>query len=931
MIHLAETKMNKYLLIIFIGIFLPSVLLGQEADHVISGKYEETPFNLFVKDIERQVPVEFLYHPQMVDSFYVTALFNNETLPKALQKVFDGTQLHFFINSENKVILTQDYEVRNDLPFNFFDRSGEVSTETEVEVVDFLEKDEEKKVLQNTLENKVFEIGNTTVPINDQYANLAGHIRDSETGEPLIGALVYIENPRIGVATDQFGYYSLTIPKGNRELILKCIGYKDTKRQIILYSEGKLDIEMMEDVIPLKEVIIEAEKDINIAGMQMGFDKLDAQSLKKVPPVLGEVDVLRIALTLPGVQSVGEGANGINVRGGTADQNLMLINDAPIYNPTHFFGFFSSFNPDVIKSVELHKGGIPAQYGGRISSVFEVQTKEGNNKKFVGSGGISPVTARLAFEGPILKDKLSYIVGGRTTYSNWILKQMPNPNIKNSSASFYDFYGKLTYDLNDKNTIYAAGYFSDDKFKFNSDTTYSYTNENLSLQWKHIFNNRLYGVFSGVYSGYSYDIFSENNAVNAFDMNYMIRNYNGKIDFSYFPGSKHKIDFGISSMYYDLSPGTFNPKGSGSLIDPIILENEQGLESAIYLGDKFDISPKLSLYFGLRYSMYQYLGPKTVNQYAEGGPITDGTKTGEITYDDQEVIATYHGPEFRFSARYSVTDESSLKLSFNKMRQYIHMLSNTTSISPTDIWKLSDSYFQPQVGDQISLGYYKNFKNNTIEGSIEGYYKSIENLLDYKSGAQLILNDHIETDIVRGLGRSYGLEMLLKKKTGKLNGWVSYTYSRALIQVDSEFKGESVNNGEFYPASFDKPHAFNLLSNWKFSRRFSISANMTYSTGRPITYPVAKYSYLDIERIHYSDRNQFRIPDYFRLDLSVNVEGNHKVRKLNHSSWTFAIYNVTGRDNAYSVYFVSQEGQIKGYQLSVFAEAIPTITYNFRF
>ena len=923
--------MKKHLVIICFALLVPTILLSQDTDLVVSGKYEQTPFDLFVKDVERQVPVEFLYHPQMVDSFYVTAIFNNEGLNRALKRVLEGKQLHFFINNRNKVILTKDYEVRNDLPFNFFERSGEVLTETEVQVVDFLEKDEEKKVLQNTLENRVFEIGNASASINNEYANLAGHIRDSETGEPLIGALIYMENPRIGVATDQFGYYSLTIPKGKRELNLKCIGYKNTKRQVILYSNGKLDIEMMEDVIPLKEVIIEAEKDVNIAGMQMGFDKLDAQSLKKVPPVLGEVDVLRIALTLPGVQSVGEGANGINVRGGTADQNLMLINDAPIYNPTHFFGFFSSFNPDVIKSVELHKGGIPAQYGGRISSVFEVQTKEGNNKKFVGSGGISPVTARLAFEGPILKNKLSYIVGGRTTYSNWILKRIPNPAIKNSSASFYDLYGKLTYDVNDKNTIYAAGYYSDDQFKLNSDTTYSYTNENLSLQWKHIFNNKLYGVFSGVYSGYSYDIFSDNNDVNAFDMNYRIKNYNGKIDFSYFPNSKHKIDFGISSIYYELSPGTFKPKGPESLIDPIFLENEQGLESAIYIGDKYDISQKLSLYFGLRYSTYQYLGPKTVNQYVEGEPITEGNKIGEITYGDQEVIETFHGPEFRFSARYSVTDESSLKLSYNKMRQYIHMLSNTTSISPTDIWKLSDNYFDPQIGDQISLGYYKNFKNNTIEGSIEGYYKSIENLLDYRSGAQLILNDQIETDIVRGLGRSYGLEMLLKKKTGKLNGWVSYTYSRALIQVDNEIRSESVNNGEFYPASFDKPHDFNILSNWKFSRRFSVSANLAYSTGRPITYPVAKYTYFGTERIHYSDRNQFRIPDYFRMDLSMNFEGNHKVKKLNHSSWTFAIYNVTGRDNAYSVYFESQNGKIKGYKLSIFAEAIPTITYNFRF
>ncbi len=924
--------MNKLLPFIFIFINLISTKsISQNSDLIVSGKYENTPFNLFVKDIERQIPVEFMYHPQMADSIYITAIFNKESLNNALTRVFRETQLHFFINEYNQIILTQGYEIRADLPINFFDRSNENMIVTDFQAFDFMKEEEKKVKLQNTLENRVVEIGNRTRLVDGKYTNLAGYIRDSQTGEPLVGALIYIDDPRIGVATDQFGYYSLTIPNGEQELLLKCIGYKDTKRQVILYQEGKLDIELIEDVIPLKEVIIESEKDVNIAGMQMGLDKIDAQSMKKVPPILGEVDVLKIILTLPGVQSIGEGANGINVRGGTADQNLMLINDAIVYNPTHLFGFFSSFNPDIIKSVELYKGGIPAQYGGRISSVLEVQTKEGNNKKFVGSGGISPVTARLTFEGPIAKDKASYIIGARSTYSDWILKKLPNASLKNSTASFYDFFGKISYDINDKNSIYMAGYYSNDDFSFNSDTIYNYTNQNASLQWKHIFNNKLYGVFSGVYSGYNYAVSSTKNEVNAFDMNYSIKNLNAKIDFSYFPNSKHKIDFGISSIYYGLEPGTLKQNGNNSLITDIILENEQGLESAVYLGDKYDISPRLALNFGLRYSFYNYLGPQTVNKYAPDGPIEEGTKIGETTYGERENIQTYQGPEIRFSARYSMNDESSLKLSYNRMRQYIHMLSNTTSISPTDIWKLSDTYVKPQVGDQVSLGIYRNFKNNTIEGSIEGYYKTIEDILDFKSGAQLVLNDHVETDIVSGMGKSYGIEFLLKKKTGKLNGWVSYTYSRALIKVDGQYNGETINNGEFFPASYDKPHDFTVISNWKFSRRFSVSGNLTYSTGRPITYPVAKYNFGGTERLHYSERNQFRIPDYFRLDLSISLEGNHKVKKLNHSSWTFAIYNVTGRDNAYSIYFVSENGKVKGYKLSIFAEAIPTITYNFRF
>ncbi|MBR9997941.1 MAG: TonB-dependent receptor, partial [Cyclobacteriaceae bacterium] len=470
-----------------------------------------------------------------------------------------------------------------------------------------------------------------------------------------------------------------------------------------------------------------------------------------------------------------------------------------------------------------------------------------------------------------------------------------------------------------------------DQFRFNADTSYNYQNKNLTVQWKHVFSNNLYAVISGIYSGYNYNISSYQNETNAFTLDYSIDNYGLKLDFSWYPFPNHKIDFGLNSLAYRLNPGRFQPSGELSLITPELLENEQGIESAIYIGDKFDISNKLSIYAGLRYSFYSFLGPKSVNEYAPGEPIEDETKTGETSYDKNESIINYQGLEPRFSARYSLNDFNSIKISYNRMRQYIQMLSNTTSISPTDIWKLSDRFIKPQIGDQFTLGYYRNFRNNTIETSVEAYYKNINNLLDFKSGAELLMNEHIETDIVNGLGKSYGVEVLFKKKTGKLNGWVSYAYSRALIKVDSGYEEEIINNGEFYPANYDKPHAVNVLSNYRFSRRLSISGNIVYSTGRPITIPLAKYSYYGSERLHYSERNEFRIPDYFRLDISLNIEGNHKVKKLNHSSWTIGVYNLTGRNNPYSVYFVSSNGEINGYKLSIFAEPIPTVTYNFRF
>ena len=922
-------KIRLYLTLILLQTSLSG--LAQQGNFKISGIYDHISFSNFVIDVEQQIPIRFMYHQKMVDSLDISGSFENSSITEVLTQLFQKTDLNFFISENNKIILTENIKIRYELPVNFFDRTELETNPQNYLVFDFEQETEEKDKLIKTLENTILEIGDKSEISNSDYASIAGYIKNSKTGEPIIGAVIYIENPRIGVASDQFGYYSITIPKGPQELKMKSMGYKDTKRLIKLYSDGKLDIEMLEDIIPLKEVVIESESDINITGLQMGLNKLDIQAMKKVPPVLGEVDVLRIVLTLPGVQSVGEASNGFHVRGGSADQNLVLFNEAPIYNPTHFFGFFSSFNPDVIKNVDLYKGSIPANYGGRISSVLEVQAKDGNYKKFVGSGGISPVTARLTLEGPIIGDKASFIAGFRSTYSDWLLKQLPNASLKNSTASFYDIFGKLSFDLNDKNTIYAGGYFSKDRFSFNSDTLYGYTNSSMSLQWKHIYNNKLYSVFSGIYSGYNYNINSEKNEINAFNLDYSLSNYIAKIDFNYFPSNKHKIDFGISSMYYNIQPGNYTPRGEGAMVIPKTLDTEQGIESAIYIGDIYDVSPFFSLYLGLRYSIFNYLGPQSVNIYAENGPLEEETIIGEKTYGEGENIQTYHGPEIRFSARYDLTDNSSLKLGYNRMRQYINMLSNTTSISPTDIWVLSDIYIQPQIGDQISLGYFKNFKNNSIESSVEIYYKRIENLLDFKNSAEILLNEHIETDIVNGTGRSYGIEFLLRKKTGKLNGWMSYAYSRALIQVHSEYAGESINNGEYFPTSYDKPHNFNTLTNYKFSRRISISANLTYSTGRPITYPVAKYNIGNSARLHYSDRNQFRIPDYFRMDLSMNLEGNHKIKKLNHSSWTFSVYNITGRNNVYSIYFVSEDGKVNGYKLSVFANAIPTITYNFRF
>ncbi|HEX6223862.1 MAG TPA: TonB-dependent receptor [Chryseolinea sp.] len=901
--------------------------LAQEAR--ITGSFNNVSFEKFASEIESKTNFHFYFNPQSTDSLSITASPQNQPIQELLGQVLAGTDFHFVIDGNNNIYITRERQILADLPDDFFGTGTTQEPGKQAVAFDYslYEKREKERKLAET---KLYNIGVKTSNLQGN-ASLAGYVRDAASGEPVVGAAVYIENPMVGVATDQFGYYSITLPKGRHELKIKSVGMKNTERQIMLYSEGKLNIELDEEVTPLKEVVVQSERDVRVSGLQMGAEKLDIKTMKQMPLALGETDIMKVVLTLPGVQTVGEGTVGLNVRGGATNQNLILFNDATIYNPSHLFGFFSTFNPDVLSNVELYKSGITAEYGGRLSSVLDVTSREGNVKKFAGSGGISPVTGRLSLEGPIVKEKSSFLIGARSTYSDWILGKLDTESLQNSEASFYDINAHISHKINDKNNIYLSAYMSKDKFKLNSDTLYRYGDKNISFKWKHVFNNKIYGVFTSGYSNYSYSVSSDSNPTEAFDMKFSIKQTNAKLDFSYFPNPKRTINFGIGTIYYNLEPGNMQPRGGESLIAPNELQHEQGLESAVYLGENFELTQNLSLYAGVRYSYYQFLGPKDVYTYAADASKEESSIQDTVHYAAGKTIAAHHGLEPRFSVRYFLSRNASVKFSYNRMRQYIQMLSNTTAIAPTDIWKLSDSYIQPQIGDQYSLGFYKNLRGNMFELSVEAYYKSMTNAADFKNSAVLLLNPHIETDVVNAEGKAYGLEFLLKKTTGKLNGWISYTYSRSLLRTKSTYSSETVNQGKYYPSSYDKPHALNFIGNYKFSHRFNFSLNMTYSTGRPITLPLAKYDLGGSPRLYYSERNQFRIPDYFRVDVSINVEGNHKIRKLAHSSWTFAVYNLTGRENAYSVYFTSKDNKISGYKLSIFGMPIPTVTYNFKF
>ena len=919
--------MKKCYLVFFLLILI-KVAFAQQPPKTFSVNFHGANIEQFVAELELKSGYHFYYNPVQFDSLKVTLEVVNVPLQTILDRSFRNTNFHYAI-VEQQVFLTNGREIQTTLAAGFFKgKAGDVPHET-IPITDYT-NDQDKKIPEATTENKLYEIGIKTNEIKSGTATLAGYVKDIKSGEAVIGASIRVVDSKIGIATDQFGYYSITLPRGRQTLSIRGLGMRDTRRQIMLYSNGKLNIEMQEQITSLKEVRISAEKVANVRSGELGVNRLDIKAIKQVPAVFGEADVLRVILTLPGVQSVGEATTGFNVRGGAADQNLILLNDATIYNPAHFFGFFSAFNPDIVKDVQLYKSSIPEKYGGRLSSVLDVTDREGNKKKFTGSAGIGLLTSRLNIEGPIIKDKTSFIFGGRTTYSDWLLKLLPE-DYKHSQASFYDLNLDISHQINDRNNIYITSYLSNDQFKLNSDTAYAYSNSNVNIKWKHNFSNKFYSVFTAGNDHYQYNTSSSDNPVNAYKLGFDINQTNFKADFTYYVNPKNTIDFGLGSILYKLNPGDFEPNGSKSLVVPNVVPAERALESALYLGDKYDITPDLLVSVGLRYSLYNYLGPQTVNYYAPNLPRESVNLIDSTTYKKNQVINTYHGPEIRASVRYNLGDNSSIKAGYNTLRQYIHLLSNTTAISPTDVWKLSDPNIKPQYGDQVSLGLYHNAKANTIELSAEVYYKRLKDYLDYKSGATLVLNHHVETDVINTQGKAYGAEFLLRKTAGKLNGWMSYTYSRTFLKQDDPNAGDLINKGNYYPANFDKPHSFNFTGNYRLSHRFSFSLNATYSTGRPITLPIAKYNYAGAERVYYSDRNQYRIPDYFRTDFSMNIEGNHKVHQRTHNSWTIGVYNLTGRQNAYSTYFTSQGGAINGYQLSIFAKPIPFVNYNIRF
>ena len=889
-------------------------------------KASDEPLTEVLQQIQAKTRYRFYWIADEVKGIRVSVDSDAKNMHQLMRTLLGRTNLRFTIYGNCSVFLLQNRTLVNTLPA-FAQWSGGESTHAESELLQGTNQ-------KATSESKIYVIGKLENKSDKKIVELTGVITSFKTGEPVMGVNMVVRKPSWSAAvSDADGKFVLKVPQGEVDIEMTGIGVIDTHRRLMVYEDGKLDIELEDKMQTLDEVTITANKRENVKDVQMGVESLVVEELKTIPTAFGELDVIKVVQALPGVKTMGEASSGLNVRGGSTDQNLIQFNNGTVYNPTHLFGFFSAFNGSIVQDMELYKGSIPAKFGGRISSVLDINSRKGNKEKYQGELSLGLLTSSVALEGPIKKDKTSLLLSGRTTYSDWMLSMLPEKSgYKNGKAGFWDANMVLSHQFSQKDNLYLSGYYSHDRFNFIENEKYSYANANASLQWVHLFGDNFRMGTTVGYDHYDYATKNYQNENDAYKMGFDINQYFLKLDFTHEQLQNHKLDWGLSALMYDINPGDIQPYGSTSLYTPKTLQKEKALEAALYFNEEWDITPKLTASLGARYSLFTAFGPRTYHTYEAGELPTTLNMTGTETKDGS--LKSYHGPEFRVGLRYAFTDDFSVKAGVNTMRQYIHKVSNTMVMSPTDTWKLSDMYIEPQTGMQYSLGFYKNFMGSDVEASIEGYYKTIDHYLDYRSGAQLLMNDHLETEVLPTEGRAYGVEFMLKRPKGKFNGWISYTYSRTELRQSDPRIDNPVNNSSWYPAEYDKPHDFKLVGNYQFTQRYSTSLNVDYSTGRPQTMPVSQYydHTIGATTFFYSERNGVRIPDYFRVDLSFNIKPTHRLTAKTHTFFTIGVYNLLGRKNVYSIYFQNEGDKgMKGYRMSIFGAPIPYASFNVKF
>ena len=907
--HLQTTHLYKAFFLIFTILLSAQVSRSQDIQEIkVTESFTKAPLKEVFNSLEKNYGIQFFYKDEWIQSAVVTRTFTDVPLVQVLNLVFGDKKLSFKFFQNYAVVI---------YPPGDYNNPGTGINETQVLV-----------------------IGD---PINQgRYpkAKLQGRVLDGKSEEPMTGAVVYNTETGIATTTDAKGKYTLDLPTGELHLQVSFLGYENLNQNVRLIQNGNADFELFEQSHAIAEVNV-VGKEAKASKAQMSMIKMSSVTLKELPVMMGEADLIKSLVMMPGVQSTGEMSSGFNVRGGNTDQNLVLLDGAPVFNTTHLFGFFSMINPDAMKDVTLFKGGIPAIYGERIASVMDVQMKEGKTQSLGINGGIGLINSRLTIEGPFAKKKKSsFMIGGRSTYSDWMLQQTKNPTFMNSVAHFYDINGTANIEFGPNNHLKLMSYLSSDVFNLNSDALYHYDNLLGSINWKLNLSKKLISNLSLAYSKYDLKM-NQKDAIRPED-DYMLKSniqYGSlKYALSFFPTDRQRINAGFQGIGYWINPGDVSPSQTISDVLHKSMKKEQSAELALFADDDFDLSDKLSFNLGLRYTQFINYGPGVVYNYQPGASKSTSTLIDSTVYKSGDFIKTYQGLEPRFSMKYNLDEGGSVRLSFQRIHQYVNQISNTAVISPADYWKSAGPDLVPLINDQIALGLFKNLEKGKYETSVEVYYKKLQNLLEYKNGAQLLMNNHIETELLTANGYGYGIELLAKKNDGRLNGWISYTYSRTFRKTDSQFIDEKINGNSYFPSVYDKPHDLSAVMNYKISRRWRFSGNFVFSSGRPITLPEQKYIYDDHQVVVFSDRNKYRMPAYHRADVSLTFDENLRKRRMWKGSWTLSIYNVYGRKNPYSVFYkkgpsstVTGQSSYDIYKFSIIGVPVPSITYNFRF
>lgn len=906
--------MRKHLIFVLLPLFFQLQSFGQDILNIKLGENAaNVPVITIIEDIEANTGVRFFYLEDWFKSSTVEMNYNGLTLGEALREITRGSDLTFTVLNNYAIIFSRD-------PTQALQRR-EILTDAI----------RGRKQISQTV------IGDINNPKPGNEVTLSGSVTDGKTRELMTGVSVYVNDIEMGTITDALGKYSLTMPKGEHIVTFSYINYEEKLTDLRIYDDGAINMVIEEVPRMLDEVVVSDRANREFVTSNVGQTQISIKEIKRAPALLGEVDLIKQIQLMPGVTTTGEASSGFNVRGGGVDQNLILYDGLPVFNSSHAFGFFSSFNSEAIRDVTFYRGGIPAEYGGGVSSALVIRSKEGDYGNWNGGGGIGLLSSNFIINGPIKKDKTSLIASIRTTYSDWLVNSIRTNyvDLRNSTVRFYDGTLKLAHRFNEKTKLTLSGYNSQDQFRLQGDTTFRWQNLLGALRLDHSFSSKLSSSLMLGYGSYGYDV-TDKDPATGFKLAYKITYPALKLDFNY-QMNPHKFNFGVQSQYYGFEPGNLEPISSESNVKPIEIQNQQSLETSFYVSDQINVNEKLFLEVGLRFSTFKSLGPADVYVYEPGQPLETLNIIDTLQFAKGETSKSQYGLEPRASLRYTLNDRSSIKLGYNRIYQYLHLITNTAAITPIDIWQPSGPYFEPQIADQISLGYFFNFKQKMYEAFAEVYYKQIDNIVDFKDGAQLILNEQIETDLLQGTGRAYGIETQISKSLGRLTGSLSYTYARSLRTIDGPTSQEKINNGVEYASNYDQPHIINLNWRYEISKRHFFTGGFTYRQGRPVTVPVSAFIVDNIPVSNFSERNQFRIPDYHRLDIALVIEGSHKRKKIWDGTWTFSIYNVYGRKNPYSVFFKEVEIDfvkqtvLRPFQLAIIGVPLPSVSYTFRF